>query len=169
MVFLLTIILVQLSFIYTKKEIENQQELIVFNARKKTIITTRYGKNISLFTNDSLLKNEPKNSILDAYLVGNFGNLKEINPIKNTLFFNNKKILLIDSGGVYENKIKPDIIILTQSPKINLNRLLEEVRPKVVVADATNSYSFQKYWEASCLQKNIPFHSTREKGYYKIN
>jgi competence protein ComEC len=89
--------------------------------------------------------------------------------VKNILFFNNQKILLIDSTGIYENKFKPDIIILTQSPKINLDRILQDLQPKIVVSDASNSYSFQKYWEASCLKKNIPFHSTREKGYYKLN
>lgn len=169
LIVLITVILVQISFIYTKKEIENQQELIVFNAKKKTIITERTGRSILLFTNNSLLKNGSKNGIFDAYLVGNFGHLKAINPIKNTLFFNNKRILLIDSSGIYPNKIQSNIIVLTQSPKINLDRLLEEVNPKVVVADATNSYSFQKYWEVSCLKKNIPFHSTREKGYFKLN
>jgi competence protein ComEC len=168
-VFLITVILLQTSFIYTKKETENQQELIVFNTAKKTIITKRTGKNVSLFTNDSLLKKETKNSITDAYLVGNFARLKEIKTIKNIFIYNSKKILLIDSSGIYENKIQPDVIILTQLPKINLDRVLQELKPKIVIADATNSSSIQKRWKASCLKKNIPFHATREKGYYKLN
>jgi len=167
--FLISLILVQLSFIYTKNKIENQQELIVFNAKKKTIITKRIGRNISVYTNDSLLKTEAKNNILNAYLVGNFGNLKEIKSSQNVLLFNHKRILLIDSTGIYQTRFKPDIIVLTQSPKINLDRLLQELKPEIVVCDATNSYSFQKHWELSCLKKQIPFHSTRQKGFYKLN
>ncbi|OXB05808.1 ComEC/Rec2 family competence protein [Flavobacterium pectinovorum] len=167
--FLFTLILLQISFVYTKKETENQRELIVFNTAKKTIITKRTGQNVSIFTNDSLLKKETKNNITDAYLVGNFATLKEIKTVRNLLFFNGKKILLIDSTGIYEDKIQPDIIILTQSPRINLDRILQKLKPKIVVADATNSNSMQKYWRTSCLIKNIPFHATREKGYYTLN
>ena len=162
---LITIVLLQLSFIYTKKEIENTNELIVYNTKKNTLLSERTGKKITLFTNDTL----SKNSILNAYLVGNFGKLSSTNKIKNVLYFNGKKISIIDSSGIYETRIQPDILILTQSPKINLDRILEDLHPKIIIADASNSYSIQKTWKYTCLKKNIPFHATSEKGYYKLN
>jgi len=167
--FLITVVLLQISFIYTKKETDSTQELVVFNVKKKTIIAGRNGKNVSLFTNDSGLKTGAKNTITDAYLMGNFANLKEVKPIQNTLFCSGSKILVIDSTGIYESKIIPDIIILTQSPKINLDRLSQQLKPKIIIADASNSYAIQKSWKSTCLKKNIPFHATREKGYYKLN
>lgn len=166
---LVTIIMIQVSFIQTKKEIESKQELIVYNAKKKTVITERIGKDISLFTSDVLSGKESKNNVLDAYLVANFGVLKSINKIKNVLFFNGRKILIIDSSGISENRIKPDILLLTASPKINLDRVLKDLHPKIVIADGSNSYSLQKYWKSSCHKKRIPFHSTNEKGFYKLN
>ncbi|WP_316635211.1 ComEC/Rec2 family competence protein [uncultured Flavobacterium sp.] len=162
---LITIILVQISFIYTKKEIESQQELIVYNTKKNTLISERIGKNITFITSDSL----SKNNISTSYLVANSGILKGTHRIKNTLFFNGKKILVLDSTGVYEDRIQPDILLLTQSPKINLDRVLQDLHPKIIIADASNSYSTQKIWKASCLKKNIPFHATAEKGFYKLN
>ncbi|MCD0468227.1 hypothetical protein [Flavobacterium sp. JAS] len=129
------------------------------------MISERTGKNISFITSDSLFKN----NISTSYLVGNFGVLKSTSKIKNTLFFNGKKILVLDSTGVYENKIQPDILLLTQSPKINLDRVLQDLHPIIIIADASNSYSNQKIWKASCLKKNIPFHATAEKGFYKLN
>ena len=162
---LITTVLLQLSFIYTKKEIENTNELIVYNTKKNTLLSERTGKKITLFTNDTL----SRNSILNAYLVGNFGKLSSTNKIKNVLYFNGKKISIIDSSGIYETRIQPDILILTQSPKINLDRILEDLHPKIIIADASNSYSIQKTWKYTCLKKNIPFHATREKGYYKLN
>lgn len=137
--------------------------------RKKTVITERIGKDISLFTSDVLSGKESKNNVLDAYLVANFGVLKSINKIKNVLFFNGRKILIIDSSGISENRIKPDILLLTASPKINLDRVLKDLHPKIVIADGSNSYSLQKYWKSSCHKKRIPFHSTNEKGFYKLN
>jgi competence protein ComEC len=165
---LLTIILVQISFIQTKKEIETKQELIVYNTRKKTIITERTGKDITLFSN-TFSEKESKDNILAAYLVANSGALKSINKIKNVLFFKGRKLLIIDSFGIYEKNVKPDILLLTESPKINLDRVLEDLHPKIVVTDGSNSYSFQMYWKSSCHKKRIPFHSTSEKGFYKLN
>ena len=166
---LVTIALVQISFIQTKKEIENKKEFIVFHAKKKTIITERIGKDINLFTSNTLSEKESKNDALQVYLVTNFGVLKSINKIENVLFFNGKKILLIDSSGIYEKKLKPDILVLTASPKINLDRVLEALHPKIVIADGSNSYSFQQHWKTSCYKKRIPFHSTNEKGFYRLN
>lgn len=166
---LVTIVLVQISFIQTKKEIESKNEFIVFHTKKKTIITQRIGTDINLFTSNALSEKESKNDVLQAYLVANFGVLKSINKIENVLFFNGKKILLIDNSGIYEKKIKPDILVLTASPKINLDRVLEDLHPKTVIADGSNSYSFQQHWKTSCYKKRIPFHSTNEKGFYRLN
>jgi competence protein ComEC len=165
---LISIILVQISFIFSKREIESRREFIVYNTKKRTIISERNGKNIIIFSNSPLLK-ESNNSVLNNYLVGNSGVIKAAHKLGNNLFFEGKKILVIDSTGIFENRIKPDILILTQTPKINLDRVLNQLQPKKVVADASNSYSIQKQWKASCFKKKIPFHSTSEKGFYKLN
>jgi competence protein ComEC len=166
---LVTIIMIQVSFIQTKKEIESKQELIVYNAKKKTVITERIGKDITLFTSDVLSGKESKNNVLDAYLVANFGVLKSINKIKNVLFFNGRKILIIDSSGISENRIKPDIPIVDSLSKNKHGPCLKDLHPKLVIADGSNSYSLQKYWKSSCHKKRIPFRSTNEKGFYKLN
>ncbi|MFH7016597.1 ComEC/Rec2 family competence protein [Flavobacterium sp. FlaQc-47] len=163
--FLISVILLQISFIYTKKEVENKHELIVYNTKRNTLISERKGKEITLFTTDTV----SKNTTLNSYLVGNFSKLKSTQKIKNVLFFNGKKIEIIDSTGIYKNKVQPDILILTQSPKVNLDRILEDLHPQIIIADASNSYAVLKIWKISCLKKNIPFHATSEKGYYKLN
>lgn len=164
---LATIIVVQCSFIQTKKEVESTKELIVYNLKKKTVLTERLGKDITLLTNNTLSEKELKSN-LEGYLIANLGHFKSVQKIKNILFFNGQKILLIDSSGIYENRSKPDILLLTASPKINLDRALEELHPKVVIADGSNTFLFQKYWETSCHKKRIPFHSTNEKGFFRL-
>lgn len=165
----ISVILLQLSFIYTKKEVAVQQELIVYNTKKKSLISIRKGQNIILFTNDTLGIQKEKEYLLNSYIVGSFSKIDKTKRLNNMLFFNGRKIAVIDSSGVYENKVNPDIIILTQTPKINLDRLLDNLRPKIIIADASNAYTIQKKWKGSCAQKNIPFHATAEKGYYKMN
>ena len=74
----------------------------------------------------------------------------------------------MDSLGVYPQDIHPDILVLTQSPKINFERLLQTLKPKIVVADASNYKTIQKLWKATCIKEKIPFHATGEKGFYKL-
>lgn len=161
-----TVILLQISFIYTKKEIENQDELVIFNFKKNTLITERNGKTITAFTNDTLALKNNKNYILNSYIVGNFSTIKSIHLLSNLAFYNGKKIFIVDSSGFYLPKMKPDILLITKSPKINPDRIIKDLNPKMVIVDATNSYAVQKYWKASCMKKNIPFHATAEKGFY---
>ncbi|HEX8017223.1 MAG TPA: ComEC/Rec2 family competence protein [Flavobacterium sp.] len=164
-----SVIILQLSFLLTKKEVQSQQEIIVYNIKKKTSISERNGKNVTLFYNNDPLKKISKNNVLNSYLIGNFSLLKKETKIRNTLYFNNKKIFIIDSSGIYLENVQPDILLLIQSPKINLNRLLKSIHPKIVIADASNSYSIQKYWKMTCVKQKIPFHSISEKGFYKLS
>ncbi|MNQ11794.1 ComEC family competence protein [compost metagenome] len=162
---LISIITIQLAFLLTKIETEKEEELIVYNERNSTLISKRLGKNLVLFARDSVIEN---NRNVNSYLVGNSIVLSKIKAIKNVLYFKNTKILIIDSSKTFSEKIKPDVLILTQTSKINLDRILQNLQPKIVIADGSNSNSIQKYWKKSCLKKNIPFHSTKEKGYYKL-
>ena len=166
---LITVAILQLSFLQTRYSIQNQQELVVFNLKKNTLITERNGNDVTLYANDSLLQISKKNSTLNSYLVGNFSNLISKRLIQNIAFFKGKKIMIIDSLGNYPKNIKPDILLLVQSPKINLERLFQTVKPKIVVADASNYKTIQKLWKATCINQKIPFHATGEKGFYKLN
>ncbi|WP_281637132.1 ComEC/Rec2 family competence protein [Flavobacterium marginilacus] len=166
---LTSIILFQLATITTKWEVQNQTEFIVLNTSKNTQLIERKGSEATLYANDSILKNITHSKILASYLTANFSSLKEKHPLKNLIYFEGNKILLIDSSKVYPKNANPDILIITQSPKINFERLLKNIKPKIVVADASNYKSLLMKWQITCSQQKIPFHATREKGFYKIN
>ena len=163
------IICFQFAYFDTQWTIQNQNELVVFHSNKNTLITERNGENVTLFANDSLLKNVPKNKILSGYLMGNFSHLASKKKLENLLYFKDKKILIVDSLGVYPTSIRPDIVVFTQSPKINFERFLQTTKPKMIVADASNYRTYQKLWKATCLKEKIPFHATGEKGFYRLN
>jgi competence protein ComEC len=168
-VVLISVVFLQFTFIWNKWQVANQHEWVVFNSKKNTLITERKGNAVTLYANDSLSKIGSKNNTLNAYLVGNFSHLAATKKLKNTAFFNGKRILILDSLGVYPIHSRPDIVLLTQSPKINLERLIQTTQPKAIVADASNYKNLQKLWEATCLKEKIPFHSTSEKGFYILN
>ena len=82
--------------------------------------------------------------------------------------YKNKMILIVDSLGVYPKNNKVDIAILVNNPKINLNRMLDSLKPKLIVVDGNNYKSLIPLWEKSCYERNISFHSTPQKGAYII-
>ena len=168
-VILISIIILQFSYFKIQWKIQTEEELIVFNSTKNTLISERKGEKIIVYANDSILKTAQKNSLLKSYRIGNFSNLEQKKPLQNFIFFNGKKIFVLDSSRIYPKNIQPDIIVLTQSAKINLDRLFQIMKPKLVIADASNFKNIQKLWKASCKKQKIPFHATGEKGFYKLN
>lgn len=166
---LIALLLFQTTFIFTRWNNQNQEEWIVFNIKKNTLITERTGEKVVAFCNDSIRKEITTNLTLKSYLIANFSSIYNQKKIQNVFYFKDKKILILDSLGVYAKNINPDIIVITQSPKLNLERLLQTYKPEIIVADASNFKTYIKVWEATCRKEKIPFHATGEKGFYRLN
>ncbi|WP_457617144.1 ComEC/Rec2 family competence protein [Lutibacter sp.] len=157
---LISVIAVQSVFIFERYQQHSVNSFIVFNQRKNTVIGNRNGSDLTVSTKQ--VKEAKK--VLVPYLVETGVHLK-FTSVKNVYAFKTKSILVVDSLGVYKlQKINPTIVILRQSPKIHLERLLNYLHPKLVVADASN-YTFDiRRWKQTCLKKKTPFYSTNEKG-----
>ena len=166
---LFSLLLLQSTQLITRWEIQNQYEWIVFNSWKNTLITERNGNEVAVYGNDSITNKIASNSSLKSYLIANNSKVSSTNKIQNLYYFKDKKILVIDSLGIYSKEINPDIIILRQSPKINLERLIEINHPKLIIADASNFKTTIQLWKSICIKKKIPFHATAEKGFYSVN
>ena len=166
---LISVIIFQIAYFQTYWTVRNQRELVIFNSKKNTLIAERNGDSISLYACDSLLKTANQNQTFTSYSMGNFSSLKIKKRVQNLIYFNGNKILILDSLGVYPKDIRPDVVVFTQSPKINFERFLQTTKPKIVVADASNFRNIQKLWMETCLKAKIPFHATGEKGFYKLD
>ncbi|OYQ34378.1 hypothetical protein CHU92_11955 [Flavobacterium cyanobacteriorum] len=154
-------LLFQLTYIFTAVKAGRHQEMVIFHNRGSSLLATKDPEKITVYSNDSLIA---ENRNILAYNKGYFNQALEIRPLENLLWFRHKKIFIIDSVAVYDPNIAPDILLLTQSPKINLERVLLQLRPKQVVADATNYRSQIARWASTCRKQKIPFHATAEKG-----
>ena len=164
----LSIIALQGIFVFQKTETFQKEELIIFSCRKNTIITERIGNEVTVYSNDSILKSLDENLLIQSYLIGNFCKVTNKKSVQNMLYFKNKKVLLIDSSCIYTKELTPDILVIIQSPKLNIQRLLKTFKPKQVVVDGSNFKSYIRFWEATCRNNKIPFHNINEKGFYKI-
>ena len=153
----------------SRRNNQQEQEWIVFNSTKKTIIAERKGENVTLFCSKNTSKEIANNTMLKSYLVAHFSKISKQKELSNLAYFKTNKILIIDSLGVYPKQIQPDVLLLTQSPKINLERLLQVYKPRTIVADGSNYKSYVARWKATCEKEKIPFHATGEKGFYRLN
>ncbi|MEO5777877.1 MAG: ComEC family competence protein, partial [Flavobacterium sp.] len=163
-----SILLIQAIFIVQKGETQNNEELIIFNCRKNTIITERMGNAVTVYSNDSIQKNLSSNLLIQSYLVGSFCEATAKKPLQNLLYFKHQRILIVDSSCAYTKGFQPDVLVIIQSPKLNIQRLLKTYKPKEIVVDGSNFKSYIRIWEATCRKEKIPFHNTNEKGFYKI-
>ena len=82
------------------------------------------------------------------------------------MFFSLKRKVsyLVDKNTIYSTAFKPTIVLLSESPKINLERLIRTEQPKQVIFNNDNYKSYVKRWEATCLKNNIPFHNISKHG-----
>jgi competence protein ComEC len=82
--------------------------------------------------------------------------------------FKEYKILIVDEKAVYDLSFKPDIILLTGSPKVNLNRLIVLTNPKLIIADNNNYKSYVNRWRLTCLEESQSFYSITENGAFVL-
>lgn len=151
-------------------QMQNNQtnQFIVFSKYRDSEFLLRKGRNLHCFISTKYSTSKEKHKLTTNYQTANNCNLKDVGIISNLYYFKNKKILVIDEKSVYDNKLIADIIIIRNSPKINLNRLLDLYQPEIIVADGSNFKTYVELWKKTCCKKNITFHSTWERGYYSL-
>ena len=158
------VLLFQTGYFLLNSNEKNKDEFVIFNMMKHNLFVETKNNSSVFYTND-IQNSKPT---IEAYTRGKFVKDYHIEPLKNAYLFK-KKILCVDSLGVYHTKQKPEIIVLTQSPKINLQRLITLVKPEQIIADGSNYKSYIQLWKLTCEQEKIPFHATAEKGFYRLN
>lgn len=106
----------------------------------------------------------------DSIIYYGTNSLQEIKPkkIPSMFSFDNKVYFVLDSLGIIPPQINPDVLVLTQSPKIHLERVLDTLKPKLVLMDGSNYSSFVNRWKHTCTQKNIPHYDTATKGAFLV-
>ncbi len=156
-----------LQGIYTLNRIKYNQgdEFIVFNKSRTSLISRKIANTVTFYSKDTLIEKE---HLVKGYSIGNFVKTIQINNLQGFHYSNHKKILIIDSAVVYDQKIRPDVLLLVGSPKINLERILQDHKPEVIIADASNYKNYVQQWKQTSKKHKIRFHSTYENGFYRL-
>ena len=152
---------------YNRSQNQNAA-FVIFNKSRYSMIGKKHHNKLTLYHNlDSLqLK---ANTALKNYKVGESIDHMILDSLQYVYQFKNKTVLAIDSLAVYNSiTFQANYILLRNSPRLNLNRVIDSLKPQQIIADASNYKSYLKRWKETCEHKKIPFHQTNEKGAFVI-
>lgn len=161
---LVSLISLQCYTIFQEIAAGRQKEVLLLHQTKNTLLLERNGKHATLFTSDTTLI---ANSLTDYKIEKRIENI-HFDTLATSYFIHGKSVIILDSLGLYPKGKTESTYVLTNSPKINLDRLISTTNPSQIIADGSNYTSYIKQWKATCLKRKIPFHYTGEKGFYKF-
>ena len=166
---LITITLFITTVLAEKIMTQTSSELIVFHLYKESLVVNRSGEKGSVFENqkgessrqESALKNYQRQHLsLD---------LESYKKMKNFFTIGDKRVLIVDHDNIKSDYgFEPDILILMNSPKINLNRLLLKIRPNIIVADGSNYFTYKLLWRRTAEKSKITFFDTAKNGAFTL-
>lgn len=165
---LFSIIIFQCVFIFLNYN-TSTNEFVIFHKSRYSLIGNTNHKT-AIFSNDFDSITKSQNHIVRDYVVGKQLKTVREDTLQSIYLLKNKTLLVIDSLGIYNIKsFSPDYVLLRQSPKINLNRLIDSIKPKYIIADGSNYKSYVESWELICKKRKLLFHQTSKKGAFIIN
>ncbi|MDC3195733.1 competence protein ComEC family protein [Flavobacteriaceae bacterium] len=164
-----SILAFQCVLILEKYTIAQKSEFIVFHKSENSIIGIRKGSSFELYHSmDSLQISSQK--LLINYKVGENISSQNYHKLSNLMYYDKQVVLIIDKDGLYDIKeLNNPIVLLRQSPKINLQRLVKKLKPAIIIADGSNYKSFIENWKTTCENLKTPFWTTYNQGAYVLN
>ncbi|MGA9590282.1 MAG: ComEC/Rec2 family competence protein [Salegentibacter sp.] len=161
------VVIFQMNMISEKMAAETS-EAVIFHKTGRTLIAVQGNKKLQLFQSKDF--SEENDKIMTAYKVNRQISQVEENRLPSVMKLESKRVLVVDSSGVYDlAEFQPELVLLRNSPRINLNRLLKKLHPQQVIADGSNYTSYIRRWEATCKKQKVPFYFTGKKGAFLIS
>lgn len=164
-ILLSAIICFQLWGLVLRYKINGEEQLILGHTGRNTTLLHQKGQKVMVFTNNW---SSSKRMATDYAIAKHASELAHY-PLRNSFIIGTERLLVLDSSFISLPKNIPiATLLLTQSPKINLERMLDSLQPQLVLADGSNYHSYIDRWKVTCLKRKLPFHYTGEKGAYTI-
>ncbi len=155
----------QAAGVYQEAGKQQRSSWIIPHQVGQTALWFREGGRLRVFALDSAAVRYTVNDALRHW------GLKEVvyAPLASSFERQGTYLRILDSSGLYSPlERRPDILLLSGSPKLHLGRLLHTLRPALVIADGSNYTGDVKRWERTCLLKGVPFHATALQGAYEL-
>jgi competence protein ComEC len=167
-VLVVSVLLFQISYFSFDFSSKNKEEFIVFQSRNSSLMVERKGRAVAVFSDQEHSLELKNNRNILSFNVANGTSIQTLEKIPNLMFFHKERILIMDSSSVFVSDLKPSILIIRQSPKVNFERIMINYKPEMVIVDASNYKNVVERIRKTCDEQKIPFHAVAEKGFYRI-
>ena len=162
--FLISVLCFQQYTLYQEIRAGQEKEVLLLHQTKNTVLVDRNGTIATVYTSDSIRAHTP----LSDLKIGERIEAIHFDTLVNSYFIHERSIIILDSLWTYLAEKKGSSLVLTNSPKINLERVIANTKPKIIIADGSNYMSYINRWKVTCMEREIPFHYTGEKGFYSF-
>lgn len=154
-----------------------QHKLIVYNIPRYSAVDFISGRNC-YFAGDKALTTDPflyHFHLAPARLLFRTqaaDSLKCLKAVSSFFYFNNKRILLLDTAPALQAVARPidvDIIILSRNANVRISRLQQLFRCRQYVFDASSPAWKIRQWKNDCDSLHLRRHSVQEDGAFVLD
>jgi len=162
---LMSIIFLQTALLFEKRKTQLSSAFIVTHQTMQSTIIERirdvFKASSSLNSEDSKLTR-----LISPYQQTYFPVRTIVDSAFQNLFrAGEKRVLVVDNEVIFQHlDFDPEILVLRNSPKINLDRVLNLFHPEIVISDGSNFSNYAKRWRNTCNRYSIHFHDTALNG-----
>ena len=163
--FLCSCILFQVLLIYQEYQLQKEEQVWVLHQNRNSVVLHQNGSHLNVFS----MGKKVRPSTISRYKIEKNIDSTSYAILQNSYRYTNTALKVVDSSGVYINPKNPSIYLLSNSPKVNLDRFIDSVQPIKIIADGSTYKSYINRWKKTCEKRKIPFHYTGEKGAYYLS
>ncbi|WP_373017079.1 ComEC/Rec2 family competence protein [Muriicola sp.] len=146
---------------YQVEKYAGKQEIVLLHRVAGTGILYQEGRNLQLLSPDP----GPLKPMAETFRMHRHLKTTSCQELPYSFRVGDKPWIVIDSTGrVPKVSEHASGVLLIQSPKVHLGRILEELKPQKVVADGSNYLQYINRWQKTCEAHGIPFYSTAKSG-----
>ncbi|MEC3964952.1 hypothetical protein [Flagellimonas halotolerans] len=136
------VIILQSWNIWNRAQLHKKEVVLLAHRSRNTVLLHQLGDSLSIIISDS----SNIGSIANNYSIAKRIQKIDTSKIKNSYRLGDKNLFVVDSLGILPLEENPNYVLLIQSPKINLDRFLDSIRPKTIFADGSNYPSLINIW-----------------------
>ena len=158
------IVCLQIVSLKDQVQVKKSSELVLVADYNNLAFLYRNGKELWQFAKKDTLPMAAKKYAL-TYKIKSVRK----DSIANVFELNGKKWLLIDSLSVYPKTLSNvDCVVLCGNPKINPERLIQELKPKLIILHSNNAQYLVDEYATYFEERKIPCYNMRSKGAYVL-
>lgn len=144
-----------------------KNELWLLNTYNNIVITELTSDEMKIHSTNQL-----NNKVIEYLIKPISGNLHyskmDTLTLQNSYQYGTNNIHIMNTKDQLPNKFVNTILILNNSPQINMERFLKNYDPKLIIATAKNYSNLIEKWKATCSNEQVAFYTVAEKGAINI-